>query len=136
VHADARDLPFEDGSFDAVLCSHVLEHIPEDVEAAREMARVLRTDGLALIQVPVDLGLGKTYETSAPTPADREREYGQHDHVRVYGPDVADRLDKAFGAVERVDYAASFAAAERRRMGLVEATSRRGEDIYVGAVTN
>jgi SAM-dependent methyltransferase len=136
VHADARDLPFEDGSFDAVLCSHVLEHIPEDVEAAREMARVLRTDGLALIQVPVDLALGKTYETSAPTPADREREYGQHDHVRVYGPDVADRLDKAFGAVERVDYAASFAAAERRRMGLVEATSRRGEDIYVGAVTN
>ena len=44
VQADARDLPFEDRSFDAVLCSHVLERIPEDVDVAREMARVLVKD--------------------------------------------------------------------------------------------
>jgi SAM-dependent methyltransferase len=131
VHADARDLPFTDASFDAVLCSHVLEHIPEDVDVAREMARVLRPDGAALIQVPVDSRLDETYETSAPTAADREREYGQHDHVRIYAHDVADRLDEAFADVERVDYAASFPAAERWRMGLVEPVSRRGEDIYV-----
>jgi SAM-dependent methyltransferase len=134
VHADARDLPFSDASFDAVLCSHVLEHIPEDVDVAREMARVLRPAGVALIQVPVDLKLDATYETSAPTPADREREYGQHDHVRIYAPDVADRLDAAFETVERVDYAATFPADERRRMGLVEPASRRGEDIYVCSV--
>lgn len=84
VQADARDLPFEDGSFDAVLCSHVLEHIPADVKVAREMARVLTRDGVALIQVPVDPRLATTYETFAPTPIDREREYGHHDHVRTY----------------------------------------------------
>jgi len=131
VHADARDLPFADSSFDAVLCSHVLEHIPEDVDVAREMKRVLRPDGVALIQVPVDFNLDETYETSAPTAADREREYGQHDHVRVYAQDVAGRLDEAFEDVERIDYAATFPAAERWRMGLVEPGSRRGEDIYV-----
>ena len=131
VQADARDLPFEDGSFDAVLCSHVLEHIPEDVDVAREMARVLTRDGVALIQVPVDHDLDATYETFAPTPTDRERAYGQHDHVRIYARDVKDRLDAPFGTVEQIDYAATFEAADRTRMGLVESTRRRGEDIYV-----
>jgi SAM-dependent methyltransferase len=54
IQADARELPFGDGSFDAVLCSHVLEHIPEDVTVAYEMSRVLAPGGVALIQVPVD----------------------------------------------------------------------------------
>ena len=45
---------FRRWSFDAVLCSHVLERVPEDVNAAREMARVLPREGVALIQVPVD----------------------------------------------------------------------------------
>ena len=131
VQADARDLPFEDKSFDAVLCSHVLEHIPEDVDVAREMARVLVKDGIALIQVPVDPNVNTTYETFAPTPSDREREYGQHDHVRIYAPDVEDRLGEAFRRVERVDYAATFDAADRWRMGLVEPSQRHGEDIYL-----
>lgn len=112
----------------------MLEHIPEDVDVAREMARELSPDGVALIQVPVDLNLDETYETSAPTPADREREHGHHDHVRVYAPDVADRLDDAFQAVERIDYAATFPATERRRMGLIEPASRRGEDIYLCSI--
>jgi SAM-dependent methyltransferase len=131
VEADARDLPFSDDSFDAVICSHVLEHIPEDVTVAHEMARVLTRDGVALIQVPVDPNLDRTYETFAPTPADREREYGQHDHVRIYPPDISDRLGRAFETVQRVDYAATFGPRTRRRMGLVELSPRRGEDIYV-----
>jgi SAM-dependent methyltransferase len=131
IQADARDLPFQEGSFDAVLCSHVLEHIPEDIEAAREIARVLTRDGIALIQVPVEEKPDATYETFAPTPADREREYGQHDHVRIYAGDVESRLDCVFRTVKRIDYAATFDAWDRWRMGLVEFTSRRGEDIYV-----
>jgi SAM-dependent methyltransferase len=131
VTADARDLPFGDDSFDAVLCSHVLEHIPQDVDVAHELARVLIDGGRALIQVPVDLELDETYETAAATPADREREYGQHDHVRTYAPDVADRLHEAFGSVEVVDYAATFDRSERRRMGLLEPTRLHGEGIYV-----
>lgn len=131
VQADARALPFEDARFDAVLCSHVLEHVHEDVAVAHELARVLSSDGIALIQVPVDHRLGTTYETFAPTPSDREREYGQDDHVRIYGADVKLRLQEAFARVRRVDYAAAFHAAEQWRMGLVEGSQRRGEEIYV-----
>lgn len=131
VQADARDLPFESESFDAVLCSHVLEHILDDLDVAGEMARVLTEEGVALIQVPVDPSLATTYETVAPTPVDREREYGQDDHVRTYGQDIENRLSKVFRAVERIDYAAMFDASDRWRMGLVESSGRRGHDIYV-----
>ena len=133
VEADARDLPFEDQSFDAVLCSHVLEHIPEDVTVAREIARVLSDEGVALVQVPVDPRRRTTYETLAPTPADRAPEYGQDDHVRIYAADVHDRLTRAFTSVRRVDYAAASDATERWRMGLVEPSTWRGDDIYVCA---
>jgi SAM-dependent methyltransferase len=131
VQADARALPFKDACFDAVLCSHVLEHIPEDGTVAREIARVLSEDGIALIQVPVHHRLDTTYETFAPTPSDREREYGQDDHVRIYAADVENRLQEAFATVQRVDYAATFHASEQWRMGLVEGSQRRGEEIYV-----
>ena len=50
--ADARALPFADGSFDVVYCYHALEHIPEPVRAIREIARVLRTDGSYFIGTP------------------------------------------------------------------------------------
>lgn len=131
VQADARDLPFDDDSFDVVVCSHVLEHIPEDVTVAREMARVLAPEGVALIQVPADPTLEETHETFAPTPADREREYGQHDHVRLYAPDIADRLGEAFEIVRPTDYAARFTPEGRHYMGLVEPARQRGDDIYV-----
>jgi SAM-dependent methyltransferase len=131
VQADARDLPFDDDSFDVIICSHVLEHVPEDVVAAQEMARVLTRDGLALIQVPADPALETTHETFAPTPADREREYGQHDHVRRYAPDVVDRLGQAFDTVQRVDYARRFAPRKRHCAGLVEPAQQSGDDIYV-----
>jgi SAM-dependent methyltransferase len=50
--ADARALPFPDGSFDVVYCYHALEHIPEPVRAVREIARVLRSGGSYFIGTP------------------------------------------------------------------------------------
>ena len=131
VQADARDLPFPDDSFDAVICSHVLEHVPEDVTVALEIARVLNENGIALIQVPTDPDLETTYETDAPTPADRAREYGQHDHVRIYARDISDRLEQGFESVRRVNYATAFDPPDRLGMGLDEVARRSGEEIYV-----
>ncbi len=51
--------------------------------------------------------------------------------MRIYADDVAERLREAFHTVERLDYAATFRAPERSRMGLVEPSRWRGEDIYV-----
>lgn len=91
IAADLTDLSFEDGSLDLVYCCHVLEHIPEDVRAMREILRVLAPDGWALVQVPITAD--RTREiASVSSAAERERLYGQSDHVRRYGRDFADRL--------------------------------------------
>ncbi len=52
VQGDALHLPFGDGTFDRVICSEVLEHIPDDLAAMRELARVLRPGGTMAITVP------------------------------------------------------------------------------------
>jgi len=52
VQGDALAIPFPDGTFDRVICSEVLEHIPDDIGAMRELARVLRPGGTMAITVP------------------------------------------------------------------------------------
>ena len=52
VQGDALHLPFPDATFDRVICSEVLEHIPGDLEAMSELARVLRPGGTMAITVP------------------------------------------------------------------------------------
>ncbi len=130
ITADARKMPFEDASFDAIICSHVLEHIEDDERVVREFARVLRPGASALIQIPIDPRLSASYQTHAPTAADRLREYGQQDHVRIYAADVQDLFARSFSKVEALDYAYRFSEDDRSTMGLVETSARRGADIY------
>lgn len=128
---DARALPFEDDAFELIICSHVLEHITEDVQVAREFARVLVPGGVALVQVPVDPALEETFEDPAiVTPAAREAAYGQADHVRIYAPDVSDRLRAGGLDVRRVQYAESLSPELSSRHLLVERGSAPGGDIY------
>jgi SAM-dependent methyltransferase len=128
---DLERLPHPDGSLDLVLCSHVLEHVRDDVQAARELARVLAPGGLALVQVPVEPTLARTYEDPAITaPADRRRAFGQADHVRIYAPDVADRLRAGGLQVTLVPYADRVPAQLRFRHLLADRGVRPGSDIY------
>lgn len=91
VRMDVTDIPFPDGHFDVVYCSHVLEHVPDDRRALAEFARVLAPGGWALVLVPVTAE--RTVEDpTATSPEERRRLFGQHDHVRRYGPDVAKRF--------------------------------------------
>jgi SAM-dependent methyltransferase len=128
---DVGALPHADGSLDLVLCSHVLEHVPDDVGAARELARVLAPGAVALIQVPVDEGLDRTYEDPGiTTPDGRLRAFGQADHVRVYAADVSDRLRAGGLEVTCIPYAETFPPQARFRHLLVERGPRPGADIY------
>jgi SAM-dependent methyltransferase len=96
VKMDVTDIPFEDESFDVVLCVHVLEHVSNDMRALSEILRILRRGGWAIIQTPVDKAREHTFEdTRATSPTDRERLFGQDDHVRVYGRDFPARLERA-----------------------------------------
>lgn len=128
---DVVRLPYEDDSLDLVLCSHVLEHVADDAAAARELARVLAPGGLALVQVPVEPTLARTYEDfSIDTPKGREQAFGQADHVRIYGPDVEERLRAGGLDVTLVPYADELGAELRFRYVLTERGPRPGSDIY------
>jgi SAM-dependent methyltransferase len=114
----AIDLP--DASYDAVICSHVLEHVGDDARAMRELARITRH--WVLIMVPLDLGRDETYEDASITdPAERERHFWQYDHVRLYAPDIERRLTEAGLAVEAIRPREVFGAELFARAGLAEA---------------
>jgi SAM-dependent methyltransferase len=94
-------LPLRDGSVDLLVCYHVLEHVPDDRAAMREIARVLSPRGIALLEVPIKVGVATEEDPSAP-PEERRRRFGQADHVRWYGDDFDARLADAGLASVRV----------------------------------
>lgn len=105
VKADICQLPFEDNTFDVIFCNHVLEHIPDDTQAMRELYRVLKPGGWAVLQIPQDLSRATTFEDDSITdPKERAKIFGQYDHVRVYGRDYFDKLRSIGFEVQEVDY--------------------------------
>ena len=102
---DLTSLTYADGTFDWVICFHVLEHIPDDRRAMREILRVLKPGGIAILQSPVHEEQESTYEDfSIVDERGRESAFGQKDHVRVYGRDYVDRLHGEGFTVERVPF--------------------------------
>jgi SAM-dependent methyltransferase len=99
--ASLTDLPLRDGSVDLLVCYHVLEHVPDDGAAMREIARVLSPRGIALLEVPIRTGVA-TEEDPSASPEERVRRFGQRDHVRWYGDDFDARLSAAGLASVRV----------------------------------
>jgi SAM-dependent methyltransferase len=131
VAADLTALPFGDESFDLIVCSHVLEHVPDDRAAMRELHRVLRPGGVALVQTPVNYEQTGTYEDPGVLdPSERQRHFSQFDHVRVYGPDLRERLEAAGFTVAVVD-AGELGPQTLARHGLQPGASVLRNDIYV-----
>lgn len=93
VKADICNLPFQDSTYDVILCNHVLEHIPDDTKAMQELLRVLKPGGMGIFQIPQDLNRATTFSDNSITdPKERAVIFGQYDHVRVYGRDYFDKL--------------------------------------------
>jgi len=114
---DVQRLPFASDSFDVAICSHVLEHVEDDVQALSELRRVLTASGYALLLVPLDWSC----ETIAAADADeatRRKRFGQADHVRLYGCDFEDRLSRAGLDVETSSVPATLTATERFKYGV------------------
>lgn len=131
---DLTDSPFDDDSFDLILISHVLEHIPDDRRAMREICRMLKPSGIAVLQHPIEVDRQITYEDPHITShVDREREFGQFDHVRAYGQDFADRLTEAGLDVQIPNLLESIPLEVATRFGLLRSDEIPfdGETVYI-----
>lgn len=92
---DIQKINYPNNTFDLIYCSHVLEHVPDDTKALKELYRVLKPNGKAIILVPIDHSLKETYEDpTINTPDLRLKHYCQSDHLRRYGLDFEDKLKK------------------------------------------
>lgn len=96
IKFDIQDIPLEDETFDLVICNHVLEHVDDDQKAMREFYRILKKGGQAILQVPMNANAKLTDEDNTITDRkEREKRFGQYDHVRMFGLDYFERLKKA-----------------------------------------
>ena len=105
THMDVARAAFADNVFDAVLCNNVLEHVPDDRAAMKELRRVMKPGAWAILQTPISLTLNATDEDlSVTSPQEREARFGQGDHCRMYARDYFDRLESVGFEVILYDY--------------------------------
>jgi SAM-dependent methyltransferase len=102
--ADATALPFEDGSFDAVIGMHMLYHLADPAKGIAEMFRVLRPNGILVVTTNGAGNMRKIYELTTvfgSAPCDPA--------AAVFGYDAADRLMRSqFGNVAMSQHPASL----------------------------
>ena len=96
VQMDVHNIPFEDNSFDVVICNHVLEHVEDAHKVMTEFYRVMKKGGWGIFQVTIDTNSSITQEDKNITdPKERERLYWQSDHLRLFGLDYGKKLQNA-----------------------------------------
>lgn len=100
---DITDTKLEDGSYDLILCNHVLEHVNDYKKTLSELRRVLSNNGKLIISFPIDDKYDQVYEAPANNDEERKKLYGQHDHVRIFGKNSKTLLEEAGYSVETID---------------------------------
>ena len=119
---DISNMPlYADDSVDLFMCSHILEHVPDDRAAMRELFRILKPGGCGIVMVPLIVGVEDTQEDPAVnTPELRWKYHAQDDHLRLYGTrDLVARLAAAGFQVRALDRA-HFGAAAFARAGIAD----------------
>jgi SAM-dependent methyltransferase len=113
IHFDLHDIPLEENRFDVVICNHVLEHVEDAKQCMSELYRVLKPGGFGIMQVPQDRTRTITYEDPTITsPEEREKHFWQYDHVRLFGRDYPQWIEKAGFQVKEYRLADSFSEAQ------------------------
>ena len=121
IKADICDLPIKDNTYDFILCNHVLEHVLDDNKAMSELYRVLKKGGTGIFQVPIDMNRKKTFQDDSITDKlERNKIFGQYDHVRVYGKDYFNKLENAGFKVQQIDYSKEFSDEEILKYSIIK----------------
>ena len=114
-------MPFGDNKFDFILCNHVLEHVYDDDLAIKELQRVLKINGIAILQVPIKNELDKTIDgRNIEDPKMRNEMFGQYDHLRTYGKDFFEKVEKHGFKVQREVYCDSLSDYQIKKYGLIK----------------
>jgi len=95
---DVQDMGiYADSAYDLFICSHVLEHVDDDMQVMRELRRILAAEGRGILMVPIlDIPGAMDEDPSVTDEAERWRRFGQFDHVRTYEKSVyLERLSAA-----------------------------------------
>lgn len=127
MHFDLHDIPMEDNRFEVVFCNHVMEHVDDPLQCMKELYRVMKPGGWAIMQVPQDYTREVTYEDpTITTPEAREEHFGQYDHVRLFGNDYPQWLEKAGFEVESFDATQFYSEKQYNRFRL-----NKKEKLYI-----
>ncbi len=127
VKMDIHQIPFDENHLDVVLCNHVLEHVRDDIQAMREIRRVLKPGGFAILQVPFFNPIPDVTLEDASITDKREREkiFGQDDHLRKYGKDYPQRIAQSGLTPIEDSFANTLSDETCKKFGL-----SKGEIIY------
>lgn len=122
-HVDLMNLPFANESFDFFICSHVLEHVPNDRQAIQELYRISRKGARGILMAPIIVGLTCTDEETFPAPPEeRWRRFGQDDHVRLYAhDDYVQRICESGFNLQQLDQS-YFGVQTFKRLGLKDSS--------------
>lgn len=105
---DITTIPYPNESFDYVICSHVLGHIPDEKQAINELFRILKFNGTAFILTLLN-PKEKTFESDKKLSSKEKLEfYGEHDLERLHGNDFDLFLERVNIIVEKIDYRSTF----------------------------
>lgn len=82
---DMMNMPFKNDSYDSFICSHILEHVEDDILAVSELYRILKPGGWGILMAPICTEIEYTLEDkNHKTEEERWKYYGQNDHLRLY----------------------------------------------------
>ncbi len=125
LHLDVTNIDLPDNQYDVVICNHVLEHVNDVNKAFSEIKRILKPGGWAILMVPINPDVDTWEDPSITDPEERKRCFGQYDHVRQFGRDYAQVLEKAGFTVDADRLYYDLTEEQRQRMRL----ARPGEEL-------
>ena len=121
IHFDLHHIPLEENRFDVIFCNHVLEHVEDANQCMRELFRVMKPGGWGIMQVPQDFEREITFEDpEIVSEEDRERYFWQKDHVRLFGKDYPNWLEKAGFKVDLFEKEKFYSSSQIERFRLQE----------------